>query len=659
MSAFPIFRNLSTSRYGLYPGTSRKPDLQIQLEPGLTMVLGANGLGKTTLVNILFRMCTGPYDIPGSRNEGRLGGVKRSSQKMQRKSRALFAERVNDGAELATATLTFTLAETEIAVSRSLSDLELTDLHRDGESLPVSEELFQRVIEDAAGVESFGDWILLLRHVVFYFEDRRALVWDPSAQRQILRILFLPTDASKAWTDAERDILQQDSRARNLQNVLGKEEAALSHSEDGLGDTSKIRREISKLEKLQMAEEPQLEELNEQVLELTAGQRNARLAVLHAEGDRESAFRDLEHRQLSVIASAFPSSDDTTRYLLARLVSNGVCLSCGAAAPDLDREFRERAKEGHCIMCNEPLHQASVRRPTAKSIAKAEQTVVEADERVSVTKRRSADADAEFEATLKKSAELESSVAQRRVQIAKLASKLPPEDVELHKQRSDLASMRARLEVQKRDLATRRDSFAEMIDATTRRILLRKDEVQDSFFAFASGFLLEQCELVWMPDRDTVGESGRSIEFPAFELEMAGADFLSPVRREGPGQVSESQREFIDLAFRMALISVAGFEGSGSVVIDAPESSLDAVFVRRAAKVLSQFAAGADNRLLITSNLVEGDLIPALLREAGVHSPRSRRVVDLLKIAAPTAATKRLMREYERVRSTIFHRVDG
>jgi len=39
-------------------------------------------------------------------------------------------------------------------------------------------------------------------------------------------------------------------------------------------------------------------------------------------------------------------------------------------------------------------------------------------------------------------------------------------------------------------------------------------------------------------------------------------------------------------------------------VIDAPESSLDAVFVTRAADVLTRFAADGGNRLLITSNLI-------------------------------------------------------
>jgi hypothetical protein len=138
---------------------------------------------------------------------------------------------------------------------------------------------------------------------------------------------------------------------------------------------------------------------------------------------------------------------------------------------------------------------------------------------------------------------------------------------------------------------------------------------------------------------------------------MSGASFTSPVRRHGPDQVSESQREFIDIAFRMTLMAIASDEPAGTLVIDAPESSLDAVFVSRAAEVLTRFGNPlTSNRLIVTSNLVEGDLIPALIRRADIKSAKDARVVDLLRLAAPTAATRELKTDYSRVRSNLFRR---
>ncbi len=136
---------------------------------------------------------------------------------------------------------------------------------------------------------------------------------------------------------------------------------------------------------------------------------------------------------------------------------------------------------------------------------------------------------------------------------------------------------------------------------------------------------------------------------------MSGSDFPTAVRRTGPDQVSESQREFVDLAFRMTLMTVASADGAGSLVIDAPEASLDAVFSERAASVLVRFADPTrNNRVIVTSNLVDGQLIPRLLSEADISSDADRRFVDLLNIATPTRAVTELGSEYEAVKDRLF-----
>jgi hypothetical protein len=220
----------------------------------------------------------------------------------------------------------------------------------------------------------------------------------------------------------------------------------------------------------------------------------------------------------------------------------------------------------------------------------------------------------------------------------------------VHQQRAELATMRSRVEMLRKQLAEKRPAFQMFVDEKSREMVSRSDDIKTSFEDYARGFLLETCSLVWSPQRARVGQTGDLIEFPAFELEMSGSDFPSPVRRGGPEQVSESQREFIDLAFRMSLMDIAGSSGVGSLVIDAPESSLDAVFVGRAASVLARYAEPSrENRLVVTSNLVEGRLIPTLLQLSSSPEDYHSRLVDLFKIAEPTAAVRELRKEYEAI----------
>jgi hypothetical protein len=254
---------------------------------------------------------------------------------------------------------------------------------------------------------------------------------------------------------------------------------------------------------------------------------------------------------------------------------------------------------------------------------------------------------------------LDTAVAQRCERIDALIRRLPKEEAALHEQREELARMRSRVETLKLDLHAQRAAFAEFIEGVRSSLLERASLIKDAFEGYAREFLIEECSLGWSLHKERVGQSGNPIEFPAFELDLASASFRSPVRRSGPEQVSESQREFIDLSFRMALMEVADDKNGATLVIDAPESSLDAVFVQRAADVLGRFASSKrGNRLIVTSNLNDGELIPRLLIHLGEDGWR-HRVVDLFEVAEPTAAVKQLKDEYLNVRKRVFSTLPG
>lgn len=186
--------------------------------------------------------------------------------------------------------------------------------------------------------------------------------------------------------------------------------------------------------------------------------------------------------------------------------------------------------------------------------------------------------------------------------------------------------------------------------------------IKQHFELVANGFLFEESGLSWAPMRRTVGQAGgmEPVDYPAFAVELSGSDFVGLQRRASPNQVSESQREFIDLAFRMALIEVASPDHASTLAVDAPESSLDAVFVDKAAQVLSQFAnSGSGNRLIITSNLGAGELVPQLLRAAAVPGHRMDPLVDLFAAGVPTRAMQASKDAYDHYWAELRKKVEG
>ena len=659
MVNLPLLSSFDVTEYGLYPGDgSDTPGLHVRFAPGLTLVLGANGLGKTTLVTMLYRLLTGPFDIPILMRNSDLGNANLRGTSLAPRYRRAFAQRVADNAGRASARLVFELDGEELTVERNLRDLTLSAFAIGKSVLSGGEEQYRDEIVRLANVSTFGDWILLLRYIVFYFEDRRSLVWDPSAQRQLLRILFLAPDESQHWTEREREILELDTRMRNMRAVATAEEKSLAVDDSLAASVPEVREQLRDLERHQRIAEESLGAINSKLPDIEALYEGTNHRYLTLEQERESTYREFERAQLLALNARLPQHSDSARYILAQILSEAECLVCGNNVPDFMDAMLSRIRGNECVVCGSGIKEVG------------NQTPVElAEQRINYHggQLHSIDASLAGARTVLKEAEddrnqavaeiskLRSEIAQNSAHIEMLLNRVPPGEAELYERRQELASLRGRVELLRNELSEKQDSFVEIITTANANVVERAWGVQKYFANYASEFLFEDCQLVWSPRSERLGQTGQRFNFPAFELDLGGSNFSGTLRRSGPDDVSESQREFIDLAFRMALVKVATSQQTTSLVMDAPEASLDAVFVDRAAHVLGRFGRRhLGNRLVITSNLVDGNLIPALLKEAADVDDRAHRVVDLLNIASPTAALLSLRSEYDEVRDRIL-----
>lgn len=654
MINFPILKHLSVTDFALYPGGEiGEPGLHIDFRQGLTLILGANGLGKTTLVNIVYRLLTGSYDIPGLASSTKLGNMALEAKSISRPERQTFANRVTDGAEKAKAVLTLQVGDNELIIERSLQNLVLTSFKINQVESDIEEvKGYQAAIQRLTGVSSFGDWVLLLRHLVFYFEDRRALVWDPSAQKEILRILFLSNDVSRKWLTDSRAILELDSRMRNLRSALNKEEAALSQTESQSETSVATLEQIRALEEVQTVQQAKLTQLQNEFVDVEATRQNLRLRLLTAEQEYENAYRGVERLKLEAITDSFPTMSDTMRFILSHLLTKDECLACGNQAPQAAASYLQRLDTQHCLVCDTPIEKRNATNANADGIFQNSLADLrKSEEQYSWMRKQAEEAEKEYHKYLSESAALDSEIAGRSKDLNKLVKNLPPEEGKLHEMRDKINEFQVLVESQTASIKKKKGEYSKFVETSSRTIQTQSLPITEAFGKYAEGFLLEECFLIWYPQKLKVGETGEMIDFPAFDLEMTGANFQTAVRRSGPDQVSESQREFIDLAFRMAMMEVAGATLGSSLFIDAPESSLDAVFVTRAANVLTRFATNpaSNNRLVITSNLIEGQLIPHLIGNSTTGADIEQCVVNLFEIAAPTAAIRKLRTQYDAV----------
>jgi hypothetical protein len=180
-------------------------------------------------------------------------------------------------------------------------------------------------------------------------------------------------------------------------------------------------------------------------------------------------------------------------------------------------------------------------------------------------------------------------------------------------------------------------------------------EMCNSFNETIKAFLAEECTLDYRTAARKIGQSQDDlmIEFPEFVVRMTSGVFkVDSEIRESPSSVSESQREFIELAFRMAFLSVSAKQSPCTLILDTPESSLDAVFIPRAGAAFHGFAHGGSEprAVLAASNLNGTAMIPSML---GISTPSEtakkigERVLNLLNVAARGRAFDVYADEYD------------
>ena len=98
---------------------------------------------------------------------------------------------------------------------------------------------------------------------------------------------------------------------------------------------------------------------------------------------------------------------------------------------------------------------------------------------------------------------------------------------------------RARLARDIAILQNLKDDFQYFVNGVNEKISQQKDAIKASFDEYAKGFLLEASSLTWSLRRSKVGQTGGTIEFASFEMDMTGSNFIIPHRRSGPEQVSD------------------------------------------------------------------------------------------------------------------------
>lgn len=655
---FPVMSVLQVNDYELIPGSTGK-GLTHRFVPGVTVVAGINGIGKTTLLNIMLRLLVGPWNPEGLNPLG-VGG--RSHDLVRWNSRAYFSSRVTDAAARATAYAEVTIGSHELKIRRKLDDLTITELVFDGQELDPIEDEYERVVLSSSNAASRYDFDFLVRHLVFFLEQRTPLFWNERGQIEAFRVLLCDSLLATKFQEIQDEIQQKDSLYRNLRWNANKR--AKTYDKD--------RRQLAGLPADAARAEVLVAEaggLREQVSRLDDGMREAaeqhsekRTQLLLLKIELEQELRHYEGLQQKFLAAIFPSLEESAQTVFHSLLSGNGCLVCGNRSPARSERVRLLLAHHDCPVCEatqdeqeRPLPTDPPSQPELKQVGERVATLQRA---IAALQQQEKELGGQLGAYARQRYNIEPDLVRLNNELNKINARLPVTPEALRALGEQVSREAEELKAKEAELQKLYVQFEGLIAQVNARVADAELTVRTKFSEYAQSFLAERCHLGLSSYKGRVGQE-RMFEYPCFDVYMTSA--TSPdreTRRHTETDVSESQKEFIDLAFRMALIAAASpSTGRAMLVIETPEASLDAYFVDQAGKLLRSFgeqAPDGGNVVIVSSNLNRQNMIPALLGLVGPEEswPSAddikARLINMLVEASENAALRERRELYQK-----------
>ena len=662
MVCLPIFRSIEVSNYGLFPGVDGNRHTNWSFDPGLSLIVGVNGLGKTTFVTMLLRSLTGPFDITGSGVPEKLESILPPEPRgLNRHATNFFAQRVADGADNAKMSVITQFAKKTVSVSRRLSDLYLENLIIDErrielpESKGAREALFQEYMCDLFDLSSFVDVLLVLHHIVFFTERRSGALWDENAQRQILRALFLRKDLAAEVAQLEREVNKLDGRFRRTRDEANRTERELQKARREEAASPQVRAELEATQSVLRAEQERLGELEQALSELDEARRGQLLTYEKAKLDREESEAALERQKYARLLRMFPKMEDAARLLIIRILTKEECLVCGSDAREKREELEDLLSKGFCPACGaDPERQRNIAPPEKLEESRLDKIAKRASlaaEEVEHAEKSMVTISSDYEQVLAEIVRVRQVVDNRKHAERTLVAKLPEDSETVITLERTVELLRRRQRKEQAESAEAQAAYRDALGRSRSTIAQYAKRLSDAFAEFIPMLLAEEAELVRSPGRARITQGSETFEVPAFVPQMTAADRSGKARRDDPTDVSESQRELIDLAFRLSLMQVAAKGSPCTLLMETPEASLDGVAMKRVGHALHMFAQDDGNRLVATSNLTNAGMIAAMFggptKSNRVIETRRRRVLNLMDVAAPNRAVEQDREAYD------------
>lgn len=608
------------------------PDAEFPSNTGVVCLVGANGIGKSTLLSAINFALTGTVSDPNRPFESMEEYYKFTRNYSSNYFRGRIAVADEDEAEIA---LTFRVGIHDYELRRGLFEPDelrgLSIRNRDtGEVLINADEtpraerhrLYVSSLVEHIGVASFEEFVFL-QHFVFTFdEQRRTLFWNSRIMDRVLyRAFGVEPDMAKKADSMWREIEGEDSRVRNYQWETTRMRKRINEIRAQTQAASGAQHTYEELIGDHKTLSEQFDEQSQRLKSLDDAIKDANLRLAE-HSVHETSLRDEYARFFDRRLDLRPSLPQ--HPLVTQSIADHACGLCGTETETAIRTIAAKANGATCPLCDSTLTQERPANGDAHRLHEVDQEITKAKKQIQED-LKTLERLRKEEATTRKQWEntkeaLDAFDAQNSAILTSLRTQLGHTTGE-----ADLTIYRNQLAVLEKDKQTAYDRREEL---KRQRAKLQKD-LELQYLQVERSFVPRFAEL-----------AQRFLGMP-LTVQMdatAGRDLklIVTVRgttRRQQQELSESQRFFLDIALRMALTQhMSDPSSKGGMYIDTPEGSLDIAYEKRAGEMLAMFARPG-HRIIMTANLNSSQLLLALAHQCGSDGMRLCRMTDWAELS--------------------------
>ena len=620
--------------------------LDWEVKPGVNAIVGGTSLGKTTLVYALQFGIFEKMIVDGGER------VEREFFKDRLTNRSAEKTRENPPA----VEIHFSVGGASFVAKRNLLTGTLIEAFCDGALLKGAK--YGDTLAEKVGLP--GDFPSLARlqsHLLFFGEGRYLLAWENLLQNELLNLMLSDhanyVHLRKLWDEVE----STDSEARNISAQASRLEKDL----EALGGSSNVRelerrtrlKELTVNRELFEARIGGLQkELRDEQTRLDAQDTEiARAHVnFHQNLDRLEAevSADLDDNLLNAAFAATPTIA-SMRHALEEFLQqpeDRTCPCCGRPGlspviAKLAEVAAAGAQTGHCIVCRKEIGPSKSATPRSQP-SESESTNVSANKLQGVLFKRE-QTKSRIDSLRQEEARALSSLAENRTAELKFLREHPSGATDSLRVTVDELRKRQRKAERRREknVAELRKKLAQT-NAKFKRI---QTDIAKAFKKYATLYLDEPCDVAFLQEGELPGKKGPQIKAP----HAAFFPVVSGHTRPSAQALSEAQRSFIDLAFRMAVVDV-WHQQTGktmTMIVETPEGAVDIAYMERVATMLRTFASHG-HTLIITTNLNNDIFLPEIL--AGhPKGERMERILNLIERGRPRKVQKAHHGHFEKI----------